>query len=39
MDPLPTILRAVSGNRKIMRTKQSPEARLRNQNIQVHPAA
>lgn len=39
MDPFPTIFRDVSGSRKIINTKQVPEAIARNQNIHVHPVA
>ena len=38
VDPLPTILRDVSGNSSTMATRHDPETMHRNQNIQVQPA-
>lgn len=37
MLPLPTVLRAVSGRERMIRSKQNPETMERNQNIQRQP--
>jgi hypothetical protein len=38
MEPLPTMVREVSGRKKMMRRRERAETMVRNQKIQVQPA-